>query len=139
MPLIPKLREKPVEQKVDSKNHVQPVEQNYADRHYQRAVQYANQSNWPSCVQELREAIKLEPKISDYHALLGVAYFQQNFQGMATVYIRQALKLNPQHPVALKYAAKLNVKESQPANPKSAAISVGIASVLSLFTSRSES
>ncbi|MDZ7959952.1 MAG: hypothetical protein RMY34_19055 [Aulosira sp. DedQUE10] len=136
MTIIPKLREKPVEQKLEQKNHVQPVEQNYADRHYQRAIQYANQNNWTSCVQELREAIKLESKISDYHALLGVAYFQQNFQGMATVYIRQALKLNPQHPVALKYASKLNVKEAQSVNPKSVGISVGIASVLSLFAAR---
>jgi len=35
---------------------------------------------------------------------------QQNLTGMATVYLRQALKLNPRQPLALKYAAKLGVE-----------------------------
>lgn len=131
-----KLRVKPVEHKLEENNAQEGV-QKYADRHYQRAILYANQKNWSSCVQELREAIKLEPKNSDYHALLGVAYSQQNFTGMATVYIRQALKLNPQHPVALKYAAKLNINgSSQNTNPKSVPMSISIANVLSLFASR---
>ncbi|BAY22335.1 hypothetical protein NIES2100_20980 [Calothrix sp. NIES-2100] len=130
-----KLRVKPVEQRLEE-NNIQDGVQKYADRHYQRATQYAKQNNWTSCVQELREAIKLEPKNSDYHALLGVAYFQQNFMGMATVYIRQALKLNPQHPVALKYVAKLNINECQNTNPKSVPMSLSIANVLSMFASR---
>lgn len=131
-----KLRVKQVEQRLEENNSQANIQQ-YADRHYQRAMQYANQKNWPSCVQELREAIKIEPKNSDYHALLGVAYAQQNFQGMATVYIRQALKLNPQHPVALKYAEKLGLNgSSQSANPKSVPMSINIANVLSKFSSR---
>jgi Tfp pilus assembly protein PilF len=130
-----KLRVKPVEQRLEE-NNAQAGVQKYADRHYQRATQYANQNNWPNCVQELREAIKLEPKNSDYHALIGVAYFEQNFTGMATVYIRQALKLNPQHPVALKYTAKLNINGSKNPNPKSVPMSISIANVLSLFAAR---
>jgi len=125
-----------VEQRLEQKNNVQPIEHKYAERHYQRAIQYANQANWTICVQELREAIKLEPDNSDYHALLGVVHFQQNLPGMATVYIRQALKLNPQNPLALKYASKLKINQGQNANPKSMAISVGIASVLGFFTER---
>ncbi len=119
-----------MEQRLDEKNHVQPVVKRYAQRHYQRAIDYANLAYWTRSVQELRDAIKLEPRNSDYHALLGFIHLKQNFPGMATVYIRQALKLNPQHPLALKYATKLKINLSKNAHPKSLAISVGIAALL---------
>ncbi|OUL18696.1 hypothetical protein [Nostoc sp. 106C] len=125
-----------MEQKLDKNNSVQPVLKKYAQRHYQRAIQYANLANWTRSVQELRDAIKLEPQNSDYHALLGVVHFQQNFPGMATVYIRQALKLNPQQPLALKYASKLNIKLNENVDPRSMATSVSIAALLSLFIAR---
>lgn len=128
-----------MEPRLKDNNDVQPVLQKYAQRHYQRAIQYANQANWTRSVEELRDAIKLEPKNSDYHALLGVIHFQQKFPGMATVYIRHALKLNPQHPLALKYAGKLNIKPGENANPKSMATSVSIAAVLSSFVARPRS
>lgn len=94
-----------------------PVE-NYAHRHYQRAQEYMKKANWPQAIQELRDAIKIEANRSEYHALLGFAYFKQNLPGMATVYCRQALKLNSQDRIALQYAAKLNIKpESNPSPP----------------------
>ncbi len=95
-----------------------PVE-NYAQRHYQRAQEYMKKGAWPQAVQELRDAIKLEAGKSEYHALLGLAYLQQNLNGMATVYFRQALKLNPKDPLAQKYAAKLGIQASStPPTPK---------------------
>jgi len=86
------------------------VSENYAQRHYRRAQEYMKKNNWSQAVQELRDAIKIEADKSDYHALLGVAYLQQNLKGMATVYFRQALKLNPQDPIAIKFAAKLGIQ-----------------------------
>ena len=84
--------------------------ESYARRHYRRAQEYAKKNNWAQTIQELRDAIKLENDQSDYHALLGVAYMQQNLSGMAKVYLGQALKLNPKHPLAIKYAAKLGIE-----------------------------
>lgn len=83
------------------------VVNNYAQRHYQRAIHYVKQANWKSAVQELRDAIKLEPNNSDYLALLGFVHLKQNLTGMAKVYLRQALKLNPKQPLALKYASRM--------------------------------
>ena len=123
-------------ERLDESNHFQPVLRKYAQRHYKRATLYANQANWTRAVEELRDAIKLEPKNSDYHAFLGFVHFQQNLPGMATVYIRQALKLNPEQPLALKCATQLKIKPDENASPKSMAISLSIASVLSLFRSR---
>ncbi|MEI6445531.1 MAG: DnaJ domain-containing protein [Nostocales cyanobacterium ELA583] len=86
---------------------------NYAQHYYDRAVEYYKQENWNLAVQELRDAIKLDLTNADHYALLGVVHFQQKFIGMAKVYIRQALKINPQQRLALKYAALLQIQVSR--------------------------
>ncbi|WP_353928979.1 DnaJ domain-containing protein [Okeanomitos corallinicola TIOX110] len=111
---------------------------NYAQRHYERAIQYQQQAQWSLAVKELRDAIKLEPTNSNYYALLGVVHFQQNFPGMAKVYIRQALKLNPKHELAVKYAQLLNIEIDNTSNPKSIVKALSIASLLGRFLSRKE-
>lgn len=82
---------------------------NYDQRHYQRAQEYMKHAEWAKAVQELRDAIRIDPKKSDYHALLGKAYLMQNLQGMAKTYFQQALKLNPRHQLALQHAKQLNI------------------------------
>jgi len=82
---------------------------NYDQRHYQRAQEYMKHTEWAKAVQELRDAIRIDPKKSDYHALLGKAYLMQNLQGMAKTYFQQALKLNPRHQLALQHAKQLNI------------------------------
>jgi curved DNA-binding protein CbpA len=114
---------------------VKPIPLDYAQRHYGRAVQYANQKQWNLAVQELRDAIKIDPNNSEYYALLGVVHFQQKFPGMAKVYIRQALKLNPRQQLALKYAAILKIKANEPAHPQSMAKALGLAQLLGKFLS----
>lgn len=88
--------------------------ESYSRRHYRRAQEYIRKGNPAQAVQELRDAIKIEADQSEYHALLGVAYLQQNLTGMATVYLRQALKLNPNDPVALKFASRVGIPVSTP-------------------------
>lgn len=121
--------------KLFAEEHSQPTGINYAQRHYERAVQYHQQAQWNLAVKELRDAIKLEPNNSDYYALLGVVHFQQNFTGMAKVYIRQALKLNPTHPLAMKYAETLKIQKTEHSNPQSMAKALGIAALLNRFLS----
>jgi tetratricopeptide (TPR) repeat protein len=86
----------------------------YAQRHYQRAHQYAKNANWMQAVAELRDALRLEPERSEYHSLLAKVYLMQNLKGMARVHFRQALKFNAQDPLALEYAAKLNISLDKP-------------------------
>ncbi|MBD2449213.1 DnaJ domain-containing protein [Nostoc sp. FACHB-152] len=119
--------------------NIPPVPINYAQRHYQRAIQYCKQKKWTLAVGELRDAIKLEPNNSDFYALLGLVHFHQNLLGMAKVYTRQALKLNPQNLIALKYAHKLKINANNSIHPKSMAKAVGIAALLSKFVPRIES
>lgn len=123
------------ELKLSEEKNSQHSSINYAQRHYERAIQYHQQAQWSLAVKELRDAIKLEPNNSDHYALLGVVHFQQNFTGMAKVYIRQALKLNPNHTLALKYAETLKIEQNETSNPKSMAKALGIAALLSRFLS----
>jgi curved DNA-binding protein CbpA len=92
------------------------ISESYAQRHYRRAQEYMKKSNWKEAEQELRDAIKIEAGKSEYHALLGIAYWHQNLPSMAKVYLRQALKLNPQDPLACKFAPKLGLEAATPAS-----------------------
>jgi curved DNA-binding protein CbpA len=129
----------PVQHPPDVTINIPPVPINYAQRHYQRGIQYCKQNKWTLAVGELRDAIKLEPNNSDFYALLGLVHFHQNLLGMARVYTRQALKLNPKNPIALKYAHKLKINANKSINPQSMAKAVGIAALLSKFVPRIES
>jgi tetratricopeptide (TPR) repeat protein len=86
----------------------------YAQRHYQRAHQYAKNANWLQAVAELRDALRLEPERSEYHSLLAKVYWMQDLKGMARVHFRQALKFNAQDPLALEYSAKLKISLDKP-------------------------
>lgn len=81
----------------------------YADRHYQRAKAYLQAKNAPAAIQELRDALKLEPKNSQFHGLMGQAYLLNHLPGMAKVHFKQALRLDPNNTVAQKYARQLNL------------------------------
>jgi curved DNA-binding protein CbpA len=130
------VQHQPVAQTSDN---IQPVPINYAQRHYQRAIQYSKQNKWTLAVGELRDAIKLEPNNSDFYALLGLVHFHQNLLGMSRVYTRQALKLNPKNRLALKYADQLKINLNHSINPQSMAKAVGIAALLSKFVPKTES
>lgn len=109
---------KPVEF-APSQTETAQVAINYAQRHYVRAQEYAKKANWAQVVAELRDAIRLEPNRSEYHSLLAKAYLMQNLVGMAKVHFRQALKFNPQDPLALQYKDRLNLTvDSQKPSPK---------------------
>lgn len=82
---------------------------NYADRHFRRAEDYLRAQNATAAIQELKDAIKMDPKNSNYHCLMGQAYLLANLPGMAKVHVKQALRLEPGHRVALSYARQLNI------------------------------
>ncbi|GAB4378730.1 MAG: tetratricopeptide repeat protein [Elainellaceae cyanobacterium] len=115
----------------------------YAQRHYQRAQEYVKKRAWSQAVAELRDAIRLEANRSDYHSLLAIAYLMQNLPGMAKVHLRQALKLNPNDPLALQYAAKLDLtppatsvkNTAQETSPRNSA-SKGSGGLFNLFAKR---
>lgn len=98
----------------------------YSQRHYYRAQEYAKKGAWNQVVAELRDAIRLEATRAEYHSLLAKAYLMQNLPGMAKVHFRQALKFNPNDPLASQYAARLDLASPQATpNPVTGAKSNG--------------
>ncbi len=96
------------------------VEQiDYAHRHYERSQEYVKREEWVQAISELKDAVKMEPRKAEYHALLGYAYFRQKMMGMAKAHIRRSLELNPNDPLASNLASKLKLDGSAPA-PSSA-------------------
>lgn len=89
---------------------------NYATRHYDRAKQYAQKGSWKEAIQELRDAIRIDPTHSEFHALMGYVYLRQDQRSMAKVYFKQALKLNPQDPLAQRFADKVQLQETPPSS-----------------------
>lgn len=83
------------------------------DKLCDRAEEFMKLENFAEAVVQLKEAIKLEPKNSKCHGLLGMVYLKQNQASMAKVHISQALKLNPQEPVALKAKKELEKPAEQ--------------------------
>ncbi len=73
------------------------------NQYIQQAENYINQKLWASALKELRSAIQIDCNSSKCHALLGFVYMNQKLSGMAKVSFKQALKLNPDEPIAKQY------------------------------------
>lgn len=93
----------------------------YGQRHVMRAKTYIASKSYAEAVQELRDAVRIEPNNSNYHTMLGQAYLMQKMVGMAKVHIRQALKLDSQNVVARKYAKQLEIDVPPPPTASSGA------------------
>lgn len=74
-----------------------------SNQYIRQAEVYINQELWALALKELRSAIQVDCKNSKCHALLGLVYMNQKLSGMAKVSFQQALKLNPNEPLALQY------------------------------------
>jgi curved DNA-binding protein CbpA len=92
---------------------------NYAQRHVSRAKTYIASKSYTEAIQELRDAVRIEPDNSNYHSMLGQAYLLQKMTGMAKVHFRQALKLDPKNAIAKKYAAQLDIEVQSTAKTSS--------------------
>lgn len=86
------------------------IQEGYALRHYERAQQYIEKGAYAGAVQEMKDALRMASDKAEYHALLSYAYLLQDLPGMAKVYCRQALKLDPEDKMALKLARKLKIE-----------------------------
>jgi len=93
-----------------------------SSQYIRQAENYINQKLWASALKELRSAIQVDCNNSKCHALLGFVYMNQKLSGMAKVSFQQALKLNPEEPLALQYINQVsgvspNLEKNQ-AKPK---------------------
>lgn len=74
----------------------------YVEPYLRRGQQLINKEDYTKAIMELREALQLDPKNSQAHTLLGLAYVKQSQLGMAKVHINKALQLDPKNKMALE-------------------------------------
>lgn len=72
------------------------------DNYCRRAENFIAGGDFDGAVNELKEGLKIQPKNSRAHGLLGQAYLKKNQNTLAKVHINQALKLNPKEESALE-------------------------------------
>ncbi len=90
------------------------VSSSQVDNYYRRAQECIAIKDFGQAAQQLKDALKIEPKNSRCHGLLGMVYLKQNQPTLAKVHINNALQLNPSEEVALE--AK-KILEKPPAKP----------------------
>jgi curved DNA-binding protein CbpA len=96
-----------------------PTREELINSNLRRAHAYEVKQDYAKAIQELREALKINPTNSHCHSRLGVVYLKLNQATMAKIHFNQALKLNPQDPVALE--GKRRLEPASGAAPKDAA------------------
>lgn len=89
----------------------------FVNDYCRRAQELIQKNRLNDAIVELRDALKLEPKNSRCHSLMGSIYLRKDSVKMAKVHFSQALKSNPQDSEAIKGMKTVEKaeKRSQPA------------------------
>ncbi|MEA5516721.1 J domain-containing protein [Nodularia sp. UHCC 0506] len=77
------------------------------EQYVRRAEGLINAKQFSQAKVELQDALKLEPKNSHCHSLIGLVYLKQNQVKMAKIHFDNALKLDPNNEIALSWKPKI--------------------------------
>ncbi|MGG6296695.1 tetratricopeptide repeat protein [Leptolyngbya sp. AN02str] len=89
-----------------------------AQGHFKRAQDQFKLKHYNEAIQELRDAIQIDASNSEYHAWLAKVQLKRGLLGMATISLRQALRLNPSDAVALECQKQMDAQTNQQQAPK---------------------
>jgi curved DNA-binding protein CbpA len=85
-----------------------PKEDSAVEQYIRRAETLMAKNQFAQAKVELQDALKLEPKNSRCHSLIGEVYLRQNQLKMAKVHFENALKLDPNDSKALEWKPKID-------------------------------
>lgn len=89
------------------------AEQAMVKGHYEKAILELRQGHYKEAILELRKGLTINPRNSNIHSLLGLAYQKQNYNTMAKVYVNKAIQLNPKNQLALKLKQRLKIDRAR--------------------------
>jgi tetratricopeptide (TPR) repeat protein len=115
-----KAKESPTQQPVaaDATADAEQSAPSKIDNYCRRAENFIAGGDFDGAVNELKEGLKIQPKNSRAHGLLGQAYLKKNQATLAKVHINQALKLNPKEESALDAQKQLQKQIQKTAKEK---------------------
>jgi curved DNA-binding protein CbpA len=85
----------------------------YVKQYLRRAEELIAKRLYAAAIQELRDALRLDPQNVRCHALMGTVYLKQKQPKMAKGHLTQALKLDPNNSEARQGMAELQKQEAQ--------------------------
>jgi curved DNA-binding protein CbpA len=85
-----------------------PKEDSVVEQYVRRAQSLIEKNQYAQAKVELQDALKLEPKNSRCHSLIGMVYLKQNQLKMAKIHFDNALKLDPNDQTALQWKPKID-------------------------------
>ncbi|MDF5710219.1 MAG: J domain-containing protein [Nostoc sp. S4] len=95
--------------KPDTAKHTLPAKEDLiVEQYVRRAQSLMDKNQFAQAKVELQEALKLEPKNSHCHSLIGMTYLKQNQLKMAKIHFDNALKLDPNDQIALQWKPKID-------------------------------
>jgi len=68
------------------------------ENYYRRAKEKYDRGSYSEAIAQLREVLKIDPRDSKSHCLLGLCYLKSKMATMAKVHITMALEINPSDP-----------------------------------------
>ncbi|XWK89182.1 MAG: J domain-containing protein [Phormidium sp.] len=89
------------------------VEPSPAETYCRRAQEYIEKNYPAKAILELRDAMKMEPKSSRVHALMAMAYLNQEQLKMAKIHLESALQFNPEEPTAIEVKKRIDFIEKR--------------------------
>ncbi|MBG1269615.1 J domain-containing protein [Nostoc sp. WHI] len=91
-------------------------EDSIIEQYVRRAQSLIDKNQFAQAKVELQDALKLEPKNSRCHSLIGMVYLKQNQLKMAKIHFDNALKLDPNDQTALQWKPKIDKALGQQPN-----------------------
>jgi curved DNA-binding protein CbpA len=85
-----------------------PKEDSAAEQYIRRAQTLIEKNQFAQAKVELQDALKLAPKSSRCHSLIGLVYLKQNQLKMAKIHFDNALKLDPNDQIASSWKPKID-------------------------------
>ncbi|MDZ8187899.1 MAG: tetratricopeptide repeat protein [Nostoc sp. ChiSLP02] len=109
----PKVNSAPPPPKPDAAKQTPPAppavkEDSVVEQYVRRAQSLMEKNQFAQAKVELQDALKLEPKNSHCHSLIGMVYLKQNQLKMAKIHFDNALKLDPNDQTALQWKPKID-------------------------------
>ncbi|MBW4646403.1 MAG: J domain-containing protein [Goleter apudmare HA4340-LM2] len=83
-------------------------EDSVAENYIRRAQTLIDKNQFAQAEVELKDALKLAPKSSRCHSMIGLVYLKRNQLKMAKIHVDNALKLDPNDKAALEWKPKLD-------------------------------
>lgn len=82
-----------------------------AEKRFRQGMALQMEKNTKGALEAFKEAVKMNPNVTQYHTMLAVTYQKMGWTSYAMTEVQEALKIEPKEPLAIKIRAQLREVE----------------------------